>query len=676
MIRFTPRPLPLLLSLLTVSSASVFAKDEVNLDAVVVTASGYEQQIKEAPASISVISREQLKAKPYTNLEDAVRQIEGVSVTGSSPQYKDISIRGLPGEYTLILVDGKRQGTRETMNRGTGGVQASMLPPAAAIERIEVIRGPMSSLYGSDAMGGVINIITRKVAKQWQGTVSVGGTLQGDSASGNTGQGEFWLSGPLKEGVLGLQVFANYSDRAADEIYFPTSGVSGLSATLNRNVGGKLTLVPNEQQEVILEAGHNDLTYLAPKEYIPSWAGNKGDLETKHSRDHLSITHNGRWGFGQSKLALYREVGIQEIWKNAKKDVSEPKIVNTVLDGLLTLPFDTHVLKTGLQFNHANLTGIANESAVPGFAPNTDDVTSKSWAVFVEDEYALNTDLSLTGGLRVDNADGFGAHWSPRLYGVYKLTDTWTLRGGVSSAFRAPAIRQKTADYCMQTRGGAASLCGNPNLKPEESISGEVGVRYDGTHAESFSLTVFNNKFKNKIVNANSGLFDSGKRELYVYDNVDKVTMRGVEVAASWPLSTQLAVSANYTYTDSKREGGLERGANGASLDGEPLGKTPKHLANAQLDWKPLESLSSYAHATYIGEQVWHDLRSYQERPGSLTFDVGGRYEINKTLSVNFAVMNLSDKIVAVDDRKSKDITGNWMVDEGRRYWLKLEANF
>lgn len=674
MIRFTPRPLPLLLSLLTIAPA--FAKDEVNLDAVVVTASGYEQLVKEAPASISVITREQLEAKPYVNLEDAVRQIEGVSVTGSSPQYKDISIRGLPGEYTLILVDGKRQGTRETMNRGTGGVQASMLPPAASIERIEVIRGPMSSLYGSDAMGGVINIITRKVGKQWQGTVSMGGTIQGDSSYGSTGQGDFWLSGPLKEGVLGLQVFGNYSDRAADKIYYPTSGLSGTSATLNRNMGAKLTVVPNEQQDVVLEVGHNDLTYLSPKDYIPAWAGNKGDLETKHSRDNFSVTHNGRWSFGQTKLAVYQETGKQEVWKNGKKDISVPEIVNTVVDGLLTLPFDFHVLKTGLQFNHANLTGIANESAVPGFAPNTDDVTDKSLAVFVEDEYAITDKLSVTGGLRVDHADGYGSHWSPRLYSVYKLTDNWTIRGGVASAFRAPAIRQKTAAYCMQTRGGAASLCGNPDLKPEESLSAEAGVRYDGLTGQSFSFTFFNSKFKNKIVNADSGTLDAGNRLLYVYDNVDNVVIRGAEVAASWPLLKDLSLSGNYTYTHSRREGGLELSAKGTSLDGHPLGKTPEHLANLQLDWKASDALSTYAHASYSGEQVWHDLRSYQERPGSATFDLGGRYDINKTLAVSFAVLNITDKIVPIDDRKSNAITGNWMVDEGRRYWMKLEANF
>src|SRR3546814_15846858 len=88
------------------------------------------------------LTREQLDTRPFTSLEDAVRNVEGVSVVGDSPNSTDIVIRGMPGEYTLIMLDGRRQTTRETMNRGTGGVQASMIQPLAAIERLEVVRGP------------------------------------------------------------------------------------------------------------------------------------------------------------------------------------------------------------------------------------------------------------------------------------------------------------------------------------------------------------------------------------------------------------------------------------------------------------------------------------------------------------------------------------------------------
>jgi hypothetical protein len=139
------------------------------IDEIVVTASTREQKLTEAPASISVVTTEQLAQRPNADLTEALRDVEGISITGGS-NTQDIYVRGLPGSYTLILVDGKRQSTRDTRVNGNAGFEQSFTPPTVAIERIEVVRGPMSSLYGSDAIGGVINIITRKVPERWGGT--------------------------------------------------------------------------------------------------------------------------------------------------------------------------------------------------------------------------------------------------------------------------------------------------------------------------------------------------------------------------------------------------------------------------------------------------------------------------------------------------------------------------
>lgn len=128
---------------------------------MVVTAAGFEQRVEDAPASITVIEGEELRPKSYRDLGDAVRDVEGATVNGGADE-QYISIRGMPGDYTLILVDGKRQSARESRTNGNSGYEQSFVPPAATIERIEVVRGPMSSLYGSDAIGGVINVITRE----------------------------------------------------------------------------------------------------------------------------------------------------------------------------------------------------------------------------------------------------------------------------------------------------------------------------------------------------------------------------------------------------------------------------------------------------------------------------------------------------------------------------------
>ena len=140
---------------------------------------------RDAPASITVISREDLEKKSYGDVTDMLMDVPGVNITGGGSS-SDISIRGMAPAYTMLLIDGRRQNTRETRpNSDNPGIEQGWLPPLQAIERIEVIRGPMSSLYGSDAMGGVVNIITRKVPVEWTGSVRNELTLQEDSDSGN-----------------------------------------------------------------------------------------------------------------------------------------------------------------------------------------------------------------------------------------------------------------------------------------------------------------------------------------------------------------------------------------------------------------------------------------------------------------------------------------------------------
>ena len=185
------------------------------LGQVSVTAGGYIEQVDDAPASISVIDREQIEARFYQDTTDALRDVPGVIVTGggSGDRGTDIVIRGMPSSYTLIMVDGKPVSTRESRPNGSAGFEQSWLPPLQSIERIEVVRGPMSTLYGSDAMGGVVNIITRKVETEWGGSVQLDAIIQDDSRSGDSQQGNFSLSGPLKDDLLGLQVYGGFYNR-------------------------------------------------------------------------------------------------------------------------------------------------------------------------------------------------------------------------------------------------------------------------------------------------------------------------------------------------------------------------------------------------------------------------------------------------------------------------------
>lgn len=131
------------------TNAAATEQNTETLDSIVVTASGTTQELRDALASISVVNQAQLRSHPSNRLENALQDIPRVNNANRT----DISIRGLPADYTLIMMDGRRQNTRESRPNGNGGFERGFIPPVSAIERIEVVRGPMSSLYGSDAMG-------------------------------------------------------------------------------------------------------------------------------------------------------------------------------------------------------------------------------------------------------------------------------------------------------------------------------------------------------------------------------------------------------------------------------------------------------------------------------------------------------------------------------------------
>jgi len=180
---------PLTLAILGVTATSAFA-ETVNetatpttthqMSTIVVSAAGYEQKIKDAPASITVLTAEDLKNKRVNSIADALIDVEGVDISPSAGKTGGLNIRmrGMDSEYTLVLVDGRRQNTVGSITpNGFGESNNSFIPPISAIERIEVIKGPASTLYGSDAMGGVVNIITKKVSPEWTGAVTLEGTI-------------------------------------------------------------------------------------------------------------------------------------------------------------------------------------------------------------------------------------------------------------------------------------------------------------------------------------------------------------------------------------------------------------------------------------------------------------------------------------------------------------------
>ncbi|HGF6561746.1 TPA: TonB-dependent receptor [Providencia alcalifaciens] len=665
--------------------ASFSATAEENSDKMIVTASGYSQQLRDAPASVTVITAEQLQNKPVRDLADAVKDVEGVSVVGSANK-QDINIRGLSGEYTLILVDGRRQNSRESRPNGSGGFEAGFMPPVEAIERIEVIRGPMSSLYGSDAMGGVINIITKKVTNEWHGSVTTGAIIQENSESGDSMDGNFYLSGPLIKDKLGLQLYGGGDYRKEDKI------PDGHDKKDNKSLTAKLTFTPMENQTFLFEAGRTTQErYAEPGKSLAEYSmfnGVKRDntkSETHNNRNHMALTYKGDWDVIQTEVSVYQEQTKRKTkaeTKDAKTglynyayEARVPEITNTVVDGKVTAFLPDNILTAGTQYQHAKL---KDTSATGAKTTENVSLTADQYALFLEDEFTATENLILTGGIRLDHHEFYGDHWNPRGYAIYHLTDEITIKGGVSQAFRAPTLREISPNYKTSTEKGKGIIYGNDNLKPEKSFNQEIGIAYDHESGFNASLMFFNTDFKNKLTSYYTGDKDPVTGlNLYTYDNVGEANIKGVEIAAGIPFAEDWNLSLNYTYTDSERKSNDEKLTSGESLKGYPLDKTPKHLANAKLDWQYSPDLNLYTRAHYEGEQVWAAQRNGSSVPryrkGYTTMDVGATYQLLKNTKLNFAVLNIANEKGSKIDAENG---GNWDVEDGRRYWANVNVTF
>jgi len=627
--------------------------DSHELGQVTVTASGHAQQLEDAPASISVITREQIEQRYYQDATDALRDIPGVIITGggSGDRGNDIVIRGMPSQYTLILVDGKPVSTRETRPNGSAGFEQDWLPPLQSIERIEVVRGPMSTLYGSDAIGGVINVITRKVAEEWGGAVQLDTIIQDDSRSGDIQQGNFSLSGPLLADKLGLQVYGRTSSREEDRF------VDGFEEKNLKNLNARLSFTPTDNQDFTLEAGKTKQQRRSLIGYSAPATGCRGgctDSDNEFTRDLLALSHTGRWDFGTTDSYVQRE--------EAENLSREMKVTNTSAKTALVTPLGDHLLTVGANFEKEELSDRTSNQI-----SNRTDVDASKWALFAEDEWMLPGNVSVTGGLRLDDDENYGSHVSPRLYGVWGMAPRWTLKGGVSTGFRSPSLREITPDWGQVSRGG--DVYGNPDLEPETSVNKELGLYFNAGRDLQANVTVFHNDFKDKITRiacppsvCPGGPNQFGSDPTYRV-NVDEAVTQGVEAAVSTTLARTLDLTLSYTYTDSEQKSG--------EYKGEPLNQVPKHLASLQADWRVTSRLSPWLAVRYRGEEsqpTTGPSSSSIVAPSNTLVDAGLAFKLTPQATLNTGIYNIADKEIFQDEYG--------YVEDGRRYWLGMRVSF
>jgi len=661
----------------------------------VVSAAGFEQQLAEAPASITVITRQQLQQQQVRNLGDALRAVEGVDVEETDARSNKtgnltISLRGLPSRYTLVLIDGRRQNSPGTVSPNAFGDSAGVfIPPVGAIERIEIIRGPMSTLYGSDAMGGVVNIITRKAGNEWAGGATVERTFQSDSDFPDSRAVSAYVGGALVQDVLRLQLHGRSYDREEGSVTWPgqsttqndlrTMGQNPVKAN-NDSFGGKLILNPNSSHELALGLDSARQDYNNDNGQLGRITTGRGyDDKLGFERDQYSLAHTWRMDAAtlESSVARNRtETTGRLIPSGTPGKVTDSKrkleATNTLVDSKLVAPVGEHILSVGGQWWKAELED--------GIAPKAYE--NRQWGLFGEDEWSLRQDLTLTGGLRYDKHDAFGGQFTPRAYLVWNTTDHWTLKGGVGKGYKTPWLEELAPGIIGYGNNGLTPLFGNPDLKPERSVNSEISALFNSLNGFEVQATLFHTKAKD-LIDRPTGATN------VQYANIGEARIRGLELSSAVDLLDNLRLSGNYTFTDSE----VKEGRN----QGRPLNETPRHMANAKLSWQINQDLSAFLGAEYRGKR-FRDPSFHEPSLGGTAqgakaelgnfhaysqFNLGGSYRVNENFKVSATIYNLTNKdfneyrpYVREDNGQVAYSNVYNNILEPRRLWVSLDASF
>ena len=639
---FTLAILPLALISAFSHAAEEKAVEQAEVDTVYVTA---EKQLQQS-LGVSRISKDDIDKRPAANdISEFVRTMPGVNLTGNTAtgqrgNKRQIDLRGMGPENTLILIDGKpvnsRQSERISMRgeRNTRG--DSNWVPVEEIESITVLRGPAATRYGSGAMGGVVNIVTKKVSKEFKGQVNLYANQPQDSKEGATRRIGFNLSGPIIQDTLGFRIYGNLNKTDADAANINAGhgndSAAGVEGVRNKDIAGRLQWKISPAQTLILDSSYSrqgniyngDTQNSNPRSaLVNSLVDSKAETARLY-RSAYSLTHDGAWEWGDTKNVISYERTINSHLPEGLAggpegsytglDFVQSRLKNLRFSSEANIPFKLgvdNVLTVGAEFTDSklddpasNTQGFKDQGKTDAFngisATRGGKASQRNWAAYVEDNISLTDKTHLIPAIRFDHNSDSGSNWSPALNFSHQIGENWLVKGGVARAYKAPNLYQTNPDFILYTRGQGCPLnapnsvrcyyMGNGNLKPETSINKEIGLEFNKNGWQA-SATYFHNAYRNKIVIGDQLIATSNIRNwLLQWENTPKATISGIEGNLVIPLHDTLKWSNNFTYMHKSED-----------YQGNPLSLVPKHTINSTLSWTPNERFDANLTFTHYG---------------------------------------------------------------------------
>ncbi|MDY0190004.1 MAG: TonB-dependent receptor [Desulfuromonas sp.] len=517
-----------LCTLLLAPLAAFSADGTTELAPVVVTATLEEKQLQLTPGGVQIIDSEEIFATGAETIGDALLYATGIMLTTGEGRNRGTSLRGLGYQHTLVLIDGRRFAASFKGQMDVGQL------PVLLVERVEIVRGPVSALYGSDAIGGVVNIITRKPTQQRVAEI--------DGRGGFGPSAEHFGRGYLSGGTELVQGNIAASRSVKDDWDGDHELPDDIDQTSLNSVAGAVALAVNEHQQLNIGGEYSH------------FSRDGGRFILNQERDYTA--NDRRWG-GFAEYHLNQGEPLSAMVRGYVSNYSatssfEPATSNSTEqrrliqgEGRLSYMVDDALIVT--------LGGEVRQDSLEasGMVHDEEDVLNS--ALFVMADWQLAPQLNMIGGLRYDYHENFGSHVTPRLALNYSFSSgrLWVAYG---QGFRAPNLNELYVTATLKK--GLETYIGNEDLDAETSDSYEVGASWHAGPLMS-QVTLFYNKLDDLI--ATDLIAASGKLKTYEYANIDHVRTYGSELETQLQLPAHFNWSGQLSWVETENEESNER---------------------------------------------------------------------------------------------------------------------
>jgi len=570
----------LLIPEIAVSGETPAHENNSKIEDMVVTATMTEKIIKDAPGSVEVITEQDILEMGADTVAQALEEATGLLMTTETGRMMRPSIRGTGNKHTLVLIDGRR------MASGFKDLTGLEQIPVDLIDHIEVVRGPASALYGSDAIGGVVNIITKKPSK----TLTMGATAKygrNTYGDGEESVGSAYVGNSINR--FGFLLTGGYRGKNG----YDMDGVTpddGDDIDM-KSAGGRFSYQLNETHALLagFEAVDRNFNGLRDLQNLDR------ERDTDDRRLNCFLEYDGKIT-PDSALMLRanhswhdNEVAVDPPTSEIAGSIGDESDAERTLDQLearfSSRIFEKHLLTMGTEY----LTERREDST------SLDDRV-ETYSIYAQDEYQILDPLYLALSARWDHYSDFGSEWTPRLSMTYAILDNLRLKGAWGMGFRAPGFLELYIPTYM--RQGKVVYEPNADLDPESSQSYEIGIQGEYKNFQA-TVTWFKTDIEDLIEAVYYTSTGSGKQKVdyYQYRNIAEASISGVEFECSLKLPAGFTLSGNLAYLDTEDK------TTGEKLEGRPDYKGSVKLAYAYL---PL-GIRANVRVTHVGERYYAD---------------------------------------------------------------------